>query len=475
MSAPISYSIEPQIPASYVNSLFEFINRHMLLPRRDRFTEVSSQTRQDSPSLTYFVTDTSKRQRLKIQITGGKPLNVSITPLDAASEEEVAEAKEDIDLAVDYFEEQLRSNTIFFAWREGEAIVPEGTKGKESKSLRRILLETQVMLTILFLGLGLVLAALIGPLMPIVLLAIQFVVVIYSGKLTARSADWHITKDNPTIHLLEYPLPLVEEDTLSQLLPKEDLMRLKREIYEETLSKSGEIDCQKAHQIFAKYGINCRQEDMMSRKINVYETVKTAADKFGFPMPEVVVANTMLPNAAASGPNAKRGMVLITTGLFARLNNNEIVNILGHEFGHLQGHDPLWLYGLSAAQYLFLFYVIFGLLPINSFFGLLAYYWVMLTLLYFVAKFFEARADLTSAIVVGQPQVMANALEKIGFKQLLAERAPLFRVQEWIGMEPHPPIYFRVARLRTLMPTTVIKHPLVQSAKDVTLGFIHSL
>ena len=100
---------------------------------------------------------------------------------------------------------------------------------------------------------------------------------------------------------------------------------------------------------------------MMTRKVNVYEIVKKVANEFRFPMPEIVVSNALLPNAAASGPSPSRGIVLITTGLLVQLEDNEIISVLGHEFGHLKGRDPLWLYGLSAAKYLLWFYVIFGL------------------------------------------------------------------------------------------------------------------
>ena len=98
-----------------------------------------------------------------------------------------------------------------------------------------------------------------------------------------------------------------------------------------------------------------------------------------------------------------------------------------------------------------------------------------MVVIFFIAKFFEARADLVSAIVVGTPQVLAGSLEKIGFQRLLYERTPSFRIQEWLGLDPHPPIYFRVDRLEKLPTPTIIKHPLLQSARDVTRGFIATL
>ena len=74
----------------------------------------------------------------------------------------------------------------------------------------------------------------------------------------------------------------------------------------------------------------------------------------------------MVPNAAASGPSPSRGIVLITTGLLVQLEEPEVVSVLGHEFGHLKGRDPLILFGLMSAEFLFRFYVLLALLPIIS-------------------------------------------------------------------------------------------------------------
>jgi heat shock protein HtpX len=189
-----------------------------------------------------------------------------------------------------------------------------------------------------------------------------------------------------------------------------------------------------------------------------------------------VVSNTMVPNAAAAGPSPSRGVVLITTGLLVQLEEEEVVSVLGHEFGHLKGRDPLLLYGLTSAEFLFRFYVLFPLFPlIFSSFLFFIYFWAVMMVIFFIAKFFEARADLVSAITMGKPHVLAGALEKIGFQRLLYERTPSFRVQEWLGLDPHPPIYFRVNRLEKLKAPEKIKRPLIQSIKDVISGLRDSL
>jgi heat shock protein HtpX len=471
-----SFVIESEVPPNYQRSLLYFIHRKYIIPQKQRFANVSRKIVNGNPSLTYTVLDSGK-QTLNVEIVADQPMKLEITPLDeTVSEAKITEAKQDVIIAMEFFEEKVRESTLYFAWREGEEIVPEELHGKENRSINRLFLETQILLAVVFLSLSIILFLVIGWLAPVALLAIQFVFVFYSNKIIARTADWHVTKNDPFIHILEYHLPLREHDEIMKKLSKDKLKELKKQVYEQLISAKGEIQCEKASEIFAKYGITCSPENFTTRKVNVYALVEQIAQKFGFPMPEVVVSNTTIPNAAASGPSPNRGVVLITTGLLVQLEDDEILSVLGHEFGHLKGHDPLNLYGLTAAEFLFRFYVLFPLFPFifYSYFFLL-YFWAVMTLIYFIAKFFEARADLISAIVIGQPGILAEALEKIGFKRLLYERVPSYRFQEWINLEPHPPIYFRVDRLDKLEVPVNIRHPLLKSAEDVTNGFLASL
>ena len=478
----VSYPIELDIPGSYTGNLLDFIYQKYLQPQKERFADISRTDGKDYSSLTFAVVDTTGQKTLKATVVGGKPLKLNIEPFSGTiTEEQLTQVRQDVLIAVELFEEKVKESTLFFAWREGEEIVPEAMSGKEKKSLNRLFLETQILLFVLFIALGLFLFMFLPPSVivyaPIILMSIQLVFVIFSPKIIERTADWHITKENPIIHMVEYSLPFEEQDSFKEKYPKEKITEIKREVYEETIAKKGEIDCETTGQIFRKHGLECNPDYLSARKVNVYELVKKAADKFRFPMPKIVVANTLIPNAAASGPSPGHGVVLITTGLLDQLEEDEIHTVLGHEFGHLKGRDPLLLYGLMGSEFLFRFYVILPFFPIifSSLLLFFVYFWAVMTLLYFIAKFFEARADLTSAIIVGQPRVLANALEEIGFKRLLFERIPSYRIQEWVSFDPHPPIYFRVNRLRKIEEASKIKHPLLQSARDVTKGFLDSL
>lgn len=479
MAGVVSYKVATELPASYMEKLFAFIYTQYLLPQKQRFTSFYRETTYGIPFLSYVVLDAQGKQLLKAEVKGSAPIEVKLIPIDwVVSDEVIEEAKQDVVIAVQIFEEYARKSTLYFAWREGEDVVPETLKKKE-KSFRRLFIETQILFFVVFITLGtLVFLALtfVYPeaiwVAPIVLIAVQFVFVFYSANFIARTADWHITKANPSIHLLKYNLPLKEGDDLKRTLTRDQVLAIKREVYDEILAKRGEIDCASAQRVFGKHGIACQPENLSVKKVNVYALVKKVADRFGFKVPKIVVSNTMVPNAAAAGPSPSRGVVLITTGLLVQLEEEEVTSVLGHEFGHLKGRDPLLLYGLTSAEFLFRFYVLFPLFPfIFGSFLFFVYFWAVMVVIFFIAKFFEARADLTSAIKMGKPEVLAGALEKIGFQRLLYERTPSFRVQEWLGLDPHPPIYFRVNRLEQLETPEKVKHPLIQSIKDVLAGF----
>ena len=476
-----TYRIIPEVPPSYYEKLFTFIYTQYLLAQKQRFTDITRESTSQGEKLLYTVTDSQGTSIAMVELKSGKQFELKISPLTSVNSHSVVEeAKQDVLIAMQIFSQNSRAATVFFAWREGEEIVPEAYT-KPEKSFNRLFLETQVLFFVVFIvfGMGIFIAiSTAAPdifwIAPLILIGIQFAFVFFSNNFIARSADWHITEANPKIHLLEYYLPVTQTD-FNKSYPRETLIAIKKEIYDEIIAKKGQVDVESAQGIFLKHGVPCELENLKAKIINVHELVKNIADKFHFPMPKIVVSNTMVPNAAASGPSPKRGLVLITTGLLVQLQENEILSVLGHEFGHLRGRDPLILYGLVSTEFLFRFYVLFPLFPlIFSSFLFFAYFWAIMVVIFFIAKFFEARADLVSAQVVGNPQVLAGSLEKIGYQRLLYERMPSYRIQEWLGLDPHPPIYFRVDRLENLAPER-IRHPLIESIRDVINGFISTL
>jgi heat shock protein HtpX len=252
---------------------------------------------------------------------------------------------------------------------------------------------------------------------------------------------------------------------------KDMIMKMKNEIYQKSLAEGREPSCELGEDVFQKYGFHCNAQEKVSKVIDVYSIVKTAAEKFDLPMPRVAISNTMIPNAAATGPSPSRGLVLITTGLLVQLEEDEILAVLGHEMGHLAGRDPIILLSIISLEFILRFTLFLPIVLLNPF----LYIIVALGVIFFIAKFFETRADLLSAIKIGTPEVLAEALRKIGYQRLQAERVSPTRFPSWISFDPHPPIYFRIDRLERMKTPVDVKNPLLQSARDVFSGFRRSL
>lgn len=474
----LSFVIDTEVTHAQLENLVDYIYSKYILSQPQVFLNVTKTIADNKPFLAFTIA--RPEGKVDVEVIGDKPIQLKMTASKVVSMKFIEEVKQDLVIAVQLFEEKIRRTTLYFAWREGEEVLPEKPNGKEKKTLNRLLLETQIFLFIIFIAASIFLFAVfyfldVVWLAPIVLIVFQLIIVLNSDKLISRIGDWRITAENPSIHILQYHLPADEFDAFKKKYSIDMLLEMKKEIHENTLAIGKPIDCETAQKVFLEHGFECRPENMSTKTVNVYQLVKTVAEKFHFPIPKIMVSNTMLPNAATSGPSPRRGIVLVTTGLFVQLEEDEILSVLGHEFGHLKGRDPLILFAITAAEYLLRFYILFGLFPFLFYSGIsLLYLLFVMGGIYFVAKFFEARADLVSAQVMGQPEVLAEALEKIGFRRLQFERVPSYRVQEWLSWDPHPPIYFRVDRLEKMQSPEKARHPLLRSIKDVINGFFTS-
>ena len=153
----------------------------------------------------------------------------------------------------------------------------------------------------------------------------------------------------------------------------------------------------------------------------------------GLPMPTVAIAEQEQPNAFATGRNPHHAVVAVTTGLLNRLPSGEIEAVIAHELAHVKNRDMLITTvaaGLAAA---------IGFLPRLIFFGggrddeghahpalglalmLLAPLGAMIIQMA-VSRRREYEADRVGAEILGRPQPLANALQRL---DALAHRIPM--------------------------------------------------
>ncbi len=471
-----SFIITTELSSGHLEEALDFIREYYLLPQPDTFQKIKKTIKDGLPCLSYTAVNLKEEWEVKVEVQAVNPFLIKIIPIKAKSNiniiQKMDSLEEELLIVVQVYEDTIRQATLYFAWVEGEDIIPEAPPTGRKKASFRIFGSNMILVYILFFAVNIALFLTLGLLMAIAaILVLQLAIVLLSDKILLRTSDWKITPENSRVHILEYQLPLEDFLKFQEKFGKDMIIKMKNEIYQRSLAVGLEPTCKIGEDVFKEYGFHCNSNLKVSKVVDVYSIVKNAADKFEINMPKVALSNTMIPNAAATGPSPNHGLVLITTGLLVQLEENEILSVIGHEMGHLSGRDPIILFSLISLEFILRFSLLLPLVSISP----LLYLIVALAVIFFIAKFFETRADLLSAMKIGQPQVLAEALRKIGYQRLHAERISPSRLPAWVNFDPHPPIYFRIDRLESMKTPLNVKDPLLRSAKDVVDGFKRSM
>jgi heat shock protein HtpX len=210
----------------------------------------------------------------------------------------------------------------------------------------------------------------------------------------------------------------------------------------------------------------------------VYQLVAEVASYAHLPMPRVAIIESPSPNAFATGRNADHAVVAVTTGILGILTRGELEGVLAHELGHVRNHDILissvaaTIAGAitllaHAAQWALIFggmggrndrdrnplgeLLLIVLAPIAATLIQLA-----------ISRSREYGADDTGARIIGNPEALASALEKLEMAtsvrplQVNPAVAHMFIVNPLKGVNfgglfsTHPPLEDRIRRLRSM-------------------------
>jgi len=465
-----SQEIKTELTEDQTKEFLEYLERHYLLARAPNVNSVRKAVIDGKPVISFRERDAERKLWVEVTIVGDDTLTVIFTPCDPRLFQTVCRAiANDILFHLEGYKEELRRTTLYFTFLRHPKIVPVRKQSIIARMLGRIFTDSMINFYMIFLFIGFfILYIFLGPYTPIALVTIQLILVASSDRIMTRLGDWILTPENPDVVLLSYQ---TSREEYAQIIAKHGarFKEMKEKIYQATLAQGKEIDCETARYVFEQYGIKCVPERMSVRDVNVYRTAAEVARDFGLKIPKISIVNTWVPNAAATGIMSSRSTVLVTSGLLLRLQDDEIKGVLGHELSHVRSHDTLILFALTSGEYLLRVYFLWQYLSFLGFF----YLFIMFTIIFFIGKFFETRADTESALITKNPMSLASGLRKIGFRRLYYEQTPSVRLQEWLGWDPHPPMYFRIARLERLPEK--IKHPWIQSIADVFKGFREAL
>jgi heat shock protein HtpX len=154
------------------------------------------------------------------------------------------------------------------------------------------------------------------------------------------------------------------------------------------------------------------------------------------PKPRVAIVDTDVPNAFATGRNPKHAVIAVTTGLWRRLEPQEIESVLAHELSHVANRDVLIMTVASFFAMLAALLTRFGLyagmfggfggggnrnnngnnqVPIWLIVFLVSVitYAISYILIRTISRYREYAADRGSALITGAPENLMSALQKI--------------------------------------------------------------
>ena len=217
----------------------------------------------------------------------------------------------------------------------------------------------------------------------------------------------------------------------------------------------------------------------------LHATVERLCAMAGLPKPRIAVVDSDVPNAFATGRNPKHAAVAVTTGLWRRLEPQEIEAVLAHELSHIANRDVLVMTVASFFAMLAALLTRFGLYA-GMFGGFgggggrnnnnnnqvpvwlivllvsIVVYAISFILIRTISRYREYAADRGSALITGTPENLMSALQKIAGNIAQIPQRDLREVQgmnaffivptnwksqmsEW--MMDHPPMEKRLAAL----------------------------
>jgi len=202
------------------------------------------------------------------------------------------------------------------------------------------------------------------------------------------------------------------------------------------------------------------------------------------PKPRIAVVDSDVPNAFATGRNPKHAAVAVTSGLWRRLEPQELEGVLAHELSHIANRDVLIMTVASFFAMLAAMLTRFGMYA--GMFGggygggnrnnnnnqvpvwlivmvvSMVVYAISFILIRTISRYREYAADRGSAVITGAPENLMSALQKIASGITQIPQRDLREVQgmnaffivptnwkttmsEW--MMDHPPMEKRLAAL----------------------------
>jgi heat shock protein HtpX len=217
----------------------------------------------------------------------------------------------------------------------------------------------------------------------------------------------------------------------------------------------------------------------------LYQVMERLAAKANIPVPKLYVVPEAAPNAFATGRSPNHASVAVTQGLLQIMNDDELEGVIAHELSHVRNYDILTssiaatiagaiTYMAQMGRWAMLFGGMGGSRDDDreggGFTALLMIFlapFAALLLQLFLSRTREYAADETGVRMVGHPQGLISALEKLGAynkriptSAISPSTSSLCIVKPFFGagtlsslFSTHPPLEERIAALKQMTVT----------------------
>jgi heat shock protein HtpX len=217
----------------------------------------------------------------------------------------------------------------------------------------------------------------------------------------------------------------------------------------------------------------------------LYQVMEGLAAKANIPVPKLYVVPDAAPNAFATGRSPKHASVAVTQGLLQIMNDDELEGVIAHELSHVRNYDILTssiaatiagavTYMAQMGKWAMLFGGFGGNRDderggggLSALLMIFLAPFAALLLQLFLSRTREYAADETGVQMVGHPQGLISALEKLGAynkriptSAISPSTSSLCIVKPFFGQgtlsslfSTHPPLEDRIAALRQMTVT----------------------